>query len=67
VFVPARASRIAIVGIGARLGDRPGAPEAARAVLSGQRWSVQPGEITVALEGLRFPPRRCSSRRCRSS
>jgi acyl transferase domain-containing protein len=57
VFVPARASRIAIVGIGARLGDRPGAPEAARAVLSGQRWSVQPGEITVALEGLRFPPK----------
>ena len=57
VFMPAPASKIAIVGIGVRLGDRTGATEVARTLLAGQSWAAQPDEVTVALEGLRFPPK----------
>nr|QEP18573.1 Pfa3 [synthetic construct]QEP18577.1 Pfa3 [synthetic construct] len=57
-FVPASpAPPIAVVGIGAMLGDTTGADAAARAVLSGERWNPRRTDVTVALEGLRVPPR----------
>ncbi|HTN87742.1 MAG TPA: polyketide synthase, partial [Sorangium sp.] len=57
-FVPARPRpAVAIVGIGARLGDTTGAPEAARAVLGGEPWNPRRAEVAVAQDGLRFPPR----------
>jgi acyl transferase domain-containing protein/3-hydroxymyristoyl/3-hydroxydecanoyl-(acyl carrier protein) dehydratase/1-acyl-sn-glycerol-3-phosphate acyltransferase len=57
-FMPARPRpEVAIVGIGAMLGDTSGAPEAARAVLSGEPWNARRAEVAVALDGLRFPPR----------
>ena len=59
VTTPPRApvAPVAIVGIGAMLGDTTGAAEGARAVLEGAPWSPRRAEIAVALEGLRFPPR----------
>ncbi|WP_437302134.1 beta-ketoacyl synthase N-terminal-like domain-containing protein [Sorangium sp. So ce388] len=57
-FVPARPRpAVAIVGIGAMLGDTTGAPEAARAVLGGEPWTPRRAEVAVAQDGLRFPPR----------
>ena len=54
--VPSRA-KVAIVGIGAMLGDTTGASEAARAVLGTEPWSPRRESVSVSLEGLRFPPR----------
>jgi len=54
--VPSRA-KVAIVGVGAMLGDTTGAAEAARAVLGAEPWSARRESVSVSLEGLRFPPR----------
>jgi acyl transferase domain-containing protein/3-hydroxymyristoyl/3-hydroxydecanoyl-(acyl carrier protein) dehydratase/1-acyl-sn-glycerol-3-phosphate acyltransferase len=54
--VPSRA-KVAIVGIGAMLGDTTGASAAARAVLGSEPWSPRRESVSVSLEGLRFPPR----------
>ena len=48
---------IAIIGLGARIGDTTGRDEAARALLSGAGWGSRREAVTVELEGLRFPPR----------
>ena len=57
-FVPASPRpAVAIVGIGAMLGDTTGAAAGARAVLEGGSWLPRRAEIAVALDGLRFPPR----------
>ncbi|AUX42373.1 polyketide synthase [Sorangium cellulosum] len=57
-FVPARPRpTVAIVGIGAMLGDADGAPEAARAALGGAPSGPRRAEVAVAQGGLRFPPR----------
>jgi hypothetical protein len=54
--VPSRA-KVAIVGVGAMLGDTTGAAEASRAVLGVDPWSPRRESVSVSLEGLRFPPR----------
>jgi acyl transferase domain-containing protein/3-hydroxymyristoyl/3-hydroxydecanoyl-(acyl carrier protein) dehydratase/1-acyl-sn-glycerol-3-phosphate acyltransferase len=48
---------IAIVGLGARIGQTTGRDEAARALLSGAGFAGRREEVTVELEGLRIPPR----------
>ncbi len=48
---------VAIVGVGAMLGDTTGAAAAARAVFGAEPWSARRTEVSVALDGLRFPPR----------
>jgi acyl transferase domain-containing protein/3-hydroxymyristoyl/3-hydroxydecanoyl-(acyl carrier protein) dehydratase/1-acyl-sn-glycerol-3-phosphate acyltransferase len=48
---------LAIVGLGARIGQTTGRDEAARALLSGAAFGGRREEVTVELEGLRFPPR----------
>jgi acyl transferase domain-containing protein/3-hydroxymyristoyl/3-hydroxydecanoyl-(acyl carrier protein) dehydratase/1-acyl-sn-glycerol-3-phosphate acyltransferase len=57
-FVP-KASRpaIAVVGLGAMLGDSSGAGAAARALVSAEPLAARRAEVAVALDGLRFPPR----------
>jgi len=54
--VPSR-EKVAIVGVGAMLGDTTGAAEAARAVLGAEPWSPRRESVSVSLDGLRFPPR----------
>nr|AIJ50377.1 Pfa3 [Aetherobacter sp. SBSr008] len=48
---------IAVVSLGARIGETTGRDEAARALLSGAGWGSRREAVTVELEGLRFPPR----------
>ncbi len=48
---------IAVISLGARIGDTTGRDEAARALLSGAGWGSRREAVTVELEGLRFPPR----------
>jgi len=48
---------IAIVGLGARIGDTTGRDEAARALLSGAGLGARRESVTIELEGLRVPPR----------
>ncbi len=48
---------IAVVGVGARLGDTSGAAAAARALVSAEPVAARRAEVAVALDGLRFPPR----------
>ncbi|MEO7328544.1 MAG: beta-ketoacyl synthase N-terminal-like domain-containing protein, partial [Minicystis sp.] len=48
---------IAVVGLGARLGDSTGAAAAARALVSAAPVAARRGEVSVSLDGLRFPPR----------
>jgi acyl transferase domain-containing protein/3-hydroxymyristoyl/3-hydroxydecanoyl-(acyl carrier protein) dehydratase/1-acyl-sn-glycerol-3-phosphate acyltransferase len=48
---------IAVIGLGARIGNTTGRDEAARALLSGAGWGARRESVTVELEGLRFPPR----------
>ncbi len=60
---PARSSRaaarapVAIVGVGARVGDGERAADLTRALVTGERTSAPRAHVEVALEGLRFPPR----------
>jgi acyl transferase domain-containing protein len=53
----ARASGpVAIVGIGARVGQGASARDFAQQVLSGEGTNAKTGSLAVSLEGLRFPP-----------
>ncbi|MEW5848463.1 MAG: beta-ketoacyl synthase N-terminal-like domain-containing protein [Myxococcota bacterium] len=56
VFVGRHKPAVAIVAIGAMLGDTTGAEEAAAAVLAGRSWRPRREKMSVALEGVRFPP-----------
>jgi acyl transferase domain-containing protein len=57
-FIAVRpAPRIAVVAIGARVGDTTGAEAAARALLLDLPWSARRTEVELAIEGLKFPPR----------
>jgi acyl transferase domain-containing protein/3-hydroxymyristoyl/3-hydroxydecanoyl-(acyl carrier protein) dehydratase/1-acyl-sn-glycerol-3-phosphate acyltransferase len=53
----AKPAPIAVISLGARIGDTTGRDEAARALLSGAGWGSRREAVTVELEGLRFPPR----------
>ena len=50
-------AQLAIVGLGARIGQTTGHDEAARALLSGAAFGGRREEVMVELEGLRIPPR----------
>ena len=51
-----RGSTVAIVGIGARVGNGDSASDFARELLSGKASNEPRKTVTVALEGLKFPP-----------
>ncbi len=53
----APADRVAIVGLGARVGRGEGAADLARDVLGGTSSPERRETVAVALDGLRFPPR----------
>jgi acyl transferase domain-containing protein/3-hydroxymyristoyl/3-hydroxydecanoyl-(acyl carrier protein) dehydratase/1-acyl-sn-glycerol-3-phosphate acyltransferase len=50
------AGRVAIVGVGARVGGGDSAADLTRAVLTGVEDRAPREKVSVALEGLRFPP-----------
>src|SRR5690606_17037322 len=51
-----RGSKVAIVGIGARVGQGDSASDFARELLTGKANNEPRKTVTVALEGLKFPP-----------
>ena len=53
---PPALSPIAIVGLGARVGQGDGAADFARDLFTGKNASAARQSVAVALEGLRFPP-----------
>ena len=57
VAAPAQEAVVAIVGIGARVGQGDSAADFARSVLTGQADLAARDHVDVALTGLRFPPK----------
>jgi 3-oxoacyl-(acyl-carrier-protein) synthase/3-hydroxymyristoyl/3-hydroxydecanoyl-(acyl carrier protein) dehydratase/1-acyl-sn-glycerol-3-phosphate acyltransferase len=57
IAVPAAKPAVAIVALAARVGRAKSTVESARALLSGAPFEGRHDDVTVALAGLKFPPR----------